>query len=83
MWLHQARQRIAFTLWPMLFVLTITLWSLTKLLLANLRAAQGVDIAFINALSAAALTLLALFLVGSALVKVREQRTARLVAQAE
>jgi carbon starvation protein len=78
-WLYQARQRIAFTLLPMLFVLTITLWSLTKLLIANLRAAQGVDIAFINALSAAALTLLALSLVASALIKVREGRTAPLV----
>jgi carbon starvation protein len=82
-WLHQARRRIAFTLWPMLFVLTITLWSLTKLLIANLRAAHGVDIAFINAVSAAALTLLALFLVASALVKVREGRPASLVAQAD
>jgi carbon starvation protein len=80
-WLHQARQRIAFTLWPMLFVLTITLWSLTKLLVANLRAAHGVDIAFINAVSAAALTLLALFLVASALIKVRGGRTVSLAAQ--
>jgi hypothetical protein len=67
----------------MLFVLTITLWSLTKLLIANLRAAHGFDIAFINAASAAALTLLALFLIGSALVKVRGQRTASLVPQAD
>ncbi len=80
-WLHQARKRIAFTLVPMLFVLTITLWSLTKLLVANLRAANGIDIAFMNAMAAAALTLLALFLVASALVKVREERGARLATQ--
>ena len=73
-WLYQARQRIAFTLVPMLFVLTITLWSLAKLLVANLRAASGLDIAFINAMAAAALTLLALFLIASALIRVRDER---------
>jgi carbon starvation protein len=81
-WLHQARRRIAFTLLPMVFVLTVTLWSLAKLLIANWRAANGIDIAFINAVAAAALTLLALFLVGSALVKVREERNAPLMSQA-
>jgi carbon starvation protein len=73
-WLYQARQRIAFTLLPMLFVLTITLWALAKLMVANLRAANGIDIAFINAMAAAALTLLALFLIASALIRVREER---------
>ena len=73
-WLYQARQRIAFTLLPMLFVLTITLWSLAKLMVANLRAANGIDIAFINAMAALALTLLALFLIASALIRVREER---------
>ncbi len=73
-WLHQARKRIAFTLVPMLFVLTVTLWSLAKLLVANVRAAQGVDIALVNAIAAAALTLLALYLVASAIAKVREER---------
>ena len=67
----------------MLFVLTITLWSLAKLLVANLRAAHGFDIALINAIAAAALTLLALFLVASALGKVRAERTASLVPQAD
>ncbi|HXV14990.1 MAG TPA: carbon starvation CstA family protein [Candidatus Krumholzibacteria bacterium] len=80
-WLHQARQRIAFTLLPMLFVLTITLWSLAKLLVANVRAANGFDIAFVNAVAAAALTLLALFLVASALVKVRDERRAGRIPQ--
>ncbi len=45
LWLHQARRRIAFTLVPMLFVLTITLWALGKLAIANLEAAQGFDVA--------------------------------------
>ncbi|TFH57985.1 MAG: carbon starvation protein A, partial [Candidatus Zixiibacteriota bacterium] len=47
-WLHQARKRIAFTLLPMLFVLTITLWSLVSLAVSNFRTARGFDIAAIN-----------------------------------
>ena len=73
-WLHQARQRIAFTLVPMLFVLTITLWSLGKLLIANLAVSKGLDVAFFNATSSAALTALALYLVVSALKKTRSER---------
>ena len=83
-WLKQARKRIAFTLFPMLFVLTITLWSISKLLIANLQAAKGFDIAFLNSIAAAVLILLALFLVISALVKLREGRAhATLVAGTE
>jgi carbon starvation protein len=74
LWLHQARRRIAFTLVPMLFVLTITLWALGKLALANLEAAQGFDVQLVNALAATALIALALFLAGSALVRVRADR---------
>jgi carbon starvation protein len=82
-WLHQARQRIAFTLLPMLFVLSITLWSLTKLTIANFVAARGVDIAFFNALSALALTVRALFLVFSAISRLRGVRSATLVPEPE
>lgn len=70
-WLHRARQRIAFTLVPMLFVLTITLWALIRLALTNLGASRGFDVALVNALSAAALVALAVFVVGAALVKLR------------
>jgi hypothetical protein len=55
----------------MCFVLVITLWALVKLMLANFAAARGMDVAFLNAISSVALTLLALFLVLSALVKTR------------
>jgi len=79
-WLHQARRRISFTLIPMLFVLVITLWSLIKLMVANASIARGVDVAFFNAVSALALTLLALFLVVSAIVKVRKAPAGALVA---
>lgn len=61
-WLYKARQRIAFTLLPMAFVLTITLWSLTKLALADLTAADRTVTGTINGLAGVALILLALFL---------------------
>lgn len=78
-WLHQARHRIAFTLIPMLFVLTITLWSLIKLLIANATLTRGLDVALLNSLSAAALVALALYLVLSALRKTRGERQASLM----
>jgi carbon starvation protein len=70
-WLHQARQRIAFTLYPMLFVLVITLWALSALVVGNVRASQGFDIKIVNAIASSALILLALYLVVSALFKLR------------
>jgi carbon starvation protein len=80
-WLYQARRRISFTLFPMLFVLTITLWSLVKLTIANFRAAQGMDVAMVNGLAAGALILLAIFLVVTALVKLRGERKGSLVPE--
>lgn len=70
-WLHQARKRIAFTLLPMLFVLTITLWSMIKLTIANFRSSVGFDTAMINAVFAGLLILFAIFLVATALVRNR------------
>jgi carbon starvation protein len=70
-WLHRARRRIAFTLWPMIFVLSITLWSLGKLCISNFDSASGFDIALVNALSSLALILLALYLAASAIWKAR------------
>ena len=71
LWLHRARRRIAFTLWPMIFVLSITLWSLGELCISNFQAASGIDLPLINAVSALALILLALFIAASALWKSR------------
>jgi hypothetical protein len=65
----------------MLFVLSITLWSLAKLAIANFALAKGVDIAFFNALSALVLTLLALYLVLSAIIRLRDERSATLVPE--
>lgn len=70
-WLHQARRRIAFTLFPMIFVLAITLWALGKLTWANLAATRGFDVELLNGVAALLLILLALYLAISALVKLR------------
>jgi carbon starvation protein len=69
-WLHHARRRIAFTLLPMLFVLTITLWALGKLFFANLAATRGLDVELINGIASGLLVLLALYFAVAALVKV-------------
>ena len=73
-WLYQARQRIAFTLLPMLFVLVITLWALIKLAIGNLQIANGVDAKAINGIAALLLVSLAIYLIISALLKLRGER---------
>ena len=73
-WLYQARQRIAFTLLPMLFVLTITLWALTSLVIGNFRAANGFDVKFVNGIASLVLILLAVYLVITAILKLRSDK---------
>ena len=73
-WLYQARQRIAFTLLPMLFVLVITLWALSSLVVGNFSAANGFDIKFVNGVASLALILLAIYLVITAFIKLRGER---------
>jgi carbon starvation protein len=79
-WLHQARRRITFTLLPMIFVLTITLWALGKLTWANLMATKGFDVELLNGVAALLLILLALYLAVSALLKVRGERRGEAVS---
>lgn len=74
-WLYQARKRIAFTLIPMLFVLVITMYSLTSLVIGNFKAAIGFDAAAINGLASLILILLAIYLAVTALLKVRGERS--------
>ena len=76
-WLYRSRKRIWFTLFPMLFVLVITLWSLGSILAANLQSAAGLSIETIIAATAAVLILLALFLAVSALLAMQEERKLR------
>lgn len=75
-WLYKARRRIAFTLIPMLFVLTITLWALGSMVYSNLQAAAGLDIKLINGITSGALIILAIFLVVTAWIKSRTIETA-------
>jgi len=72
-WLYKARKRIAFTLLPMLFVLSITLWALASLVIGNFRASNGFDIKMVNGLASLVLIGLAIFLVITAFVKLRSE----------
>jgi carbon starvation protein len=80
-WLYEARARIAFTLLPMLFVLAITLWALTNLVIGNFQAAKGFDIKFVNGLASLTLIGLAIYLVITALIKLRGQRSGELIVE--
>lgn len=73
-WLYKARKRIAFTLLPMLFVLTITLWALGTLVYGNLSASKGLDIRLANGIASLTLICLAMYLVVTAFIKLRTER---------
>jgi len=81
-WLYRSRKRIWFTLFPMMFVLTITLWSLVTMAISHATASKGFDVDFLNALAATALILLALFLVVEGIRKGRKERLERIVMEA-
>lgn len=74
-WLYRSRKRIWFTILPMIFVLVITLWSLSSIAVTNFRAASGLSIETIIAVTAAVLILLALFLAVAGLAAMRAERT--------
>ena len=73
-WLHQRRQKIAYALVPMLFVLVTTLYALVLLTIASFSTATRDPVAMVNGISSSALILLALYLVARALIRVREGR---------
>ncbi len=73
-WLYKARKRIAFTLLPMLFVLTITLWALGLLVYGNFQATTGFDVKMINGVASLVLILLAIYLIITAFIKLRRER---------
>ncbi|HYP25206.1 MAG TPA: carbon starvation CstA family protein [Blastocatellia bacterium] len=81
-WLYKARRRIWFTLFPMIFVLVITLWSLVSLTVGSFRKAGGFDLDMINGVASGALILLALFLAFKAVVKMRGERATALASEA-
>lgn len=73
-WLHQRRQRIAFTLLPMLFVLVTTLYALVRMTVSNFSGAAVDPVAMVNGITSAALILLALYLVARAIARLRGER---------
>ena len=54
------------------------LWALFRIVVGNLRASSGFDIKLVNALAAAALVTLAIYLIVAALIKLRGDRKASL-----
>ena len=68
-WLRQEGKRHAFAVLPMLFVLAITLWALGSIALSGFRTAAGLDVSLMNAVAATLLASLALYLVGTAVVR--------------
>jgi carbon starvation protein len=78
-WLANKKQKFGFTLFPMIFVLVMTMWALGKLTIANFQASKGVDIQFFNGVASSALIVLAIYLAITALLKLRIERGRRLV----
>lgn len=68
-WLHQNNKRLAFTLIPMIFVLTTTIYALIQIARNNLTLSQGMDLAKMNSIVSISLVALALYLVGIAYLK--------------
>lgn len=73
-WLHQRRQKIAFTLVPMFLVLVTTLYALVRLTWQNFSGSKLDAVAMVNGMTSAALIVLALYLVFRAIVRVRNER---------
>ena len=65
----------------MLFVLAITFWALGLMVYGNFAAATGFDTKLVNGIASLALILLAIYLVFTALIKLRREK--RNVVEAE
>jgi carbon starvation protein len=74
MWLKQSGKRVAFTVVPMIFVLVITLWALISISFASYQQASGFDSSMLNGIFSAALIVLALFVAGQFLMKLKAKR---------
>jgi carbon starvation protein len=73
-WLHQRRQKIGYTLVPMVFVLVTTLYALVKLTIANFTAGKTGGVEMVNGITCVALIALALYLVARAIARIRAER---------
>lgn len=78
-WLYQRRQKIAYTLLPMLFVLVTTLYALVLMTINSFGSATLDGVSLVNGFASAALIVLALYLVFRAIVQVRADRAGRAV----
>jgi len=73
-WLWRARRPSLFAFVPMVFVLVMTSWSLTLILLANAAKASGNAAALVNAIASGSLLALALFLLWTGLSRLKAPR---------
>ncbi|MBK7875124.1 MAG: carbon starvation protein A [Planctomycetes bacterium] len=74
-WLKQEGRPSRFVWIPLVFLLTITLWALTRLLIGSLAASKGFDAALMNAVASGVLIGLALFLVAAGVRRLRATST--------
>lgn len=75
-WLKKSKRPIFFTLIPMLFILTITLWALVLIAIGNWNKSSGLDFAMMNSIGSFVLVLLALFVCAQALSLVIKNKNA-------
>jgi carbon starvation protein len=72
-WLIRSGRSFLFTLVPMAFVLVVTIWALSRIVLDQLKKADGLSVQTINALVAGILIALALYLLAQAVKVVRKK----------
>lgn len=72
-WLMKSGRSFWFTLLPMVFVLFITIWALSKIVLYQWARADGLSVSTLNSLVALILIVLAVYLVGQAIKVVRQR----------
>lgn len=76
-WLAQEKKNFWFTLCPMIFVMSITLWSLCVLSYDNFKKAIGWDVKRVNGIVSSVLIMLTLYLLGCAFKEIRKNRVVR------
>ncbi len=70
-WLYENKKRLAFTLIPMLFILSITLFALIQISRNNFILSNGLDLHLLNSIVSLALVGLSIFLILKAYLKIK------------
>jgi carbon starvation protein len=70
-WLYENKKRLAFTLIPMLFILSITLFALIQISRNNFLLSDGLDLHLLNSIVSLALVGLSIFLILKAYLKIK------------